>query len=88
MVEPSPLGLGLDAAARRRGSETCLRSSPIANPGAPGGVVSVGCPGMRRSVDQLTEGEGDDLPESAFMYVGTLDDARAKAEKKVATVAS
>jgi len=23
----------------------------------------------------------DDLPESAFMYVGTLDDARAKAEK-------
>ena len=33
------------------------------------------------SFKRLSEGEGDDLPESAFMYVGTLDDARAKAEK-------
>ena len=33
------------------------------------------------SFKRLAEGEGDDLPESAFMYVGTLDDARAKAEK-------
>ena len=32
------------------------------------------------SFDRLAEGEGDDLPESAFMYVGTLDDAKAKAE--------
>jgi len=30
---------------------------------------------------QICDGEGDDLPESAFMYVGTLEDARAKAEK-------
>ena len=33
------------------------------------------------SFDRLAEGEGDDLPESAFMYVGTLDDAQAKAER-------
>ncbi len=36
------------------------------------------------SFDRLCDGEGDDLPESAFMYVGTLDDARAKAEKMAA----
>ncbi len=29
----------------------------------------------------LCRGEGDDLPEGAFMYVGTLDDARAKAAR-------
>ena len=33
------------------------------------------------SFDRLCDGEGDDLPEKAFMYVGSLDDARAKAEK-------
>ncbi|MBI1337406.1 MAG: F0F1 ATP synthase subunit beta [Phycisphaera sp.] len=33
------------------------------------------------SFKRLANGEGDDLPESAFMYVGTLDDARKKAEK-------
>ena len=33
------------------------------------------------SFDRLAKGEGDDLPESAFMYVGTLDDAKAKAER-------
>ncbi len=38
------------------------------------------------SFKRLAEGEGDDLPESAFMYVGTLDDARAKAEKMAAAV--
>ena len=31
--------------------------------------------------------EGDDLPESAFMYVGNLDDAKAKAEKMAAEAA-
>jgi F-type H+-transporting ATPase subunit beta len=33
------------------------------------------------SFERLCNGEGDDLNEGAFMYVGTLDDARAKAEK-------
>ncbi|MCC7407086.1 MAG: F0F1 ATP synthase subunit beta [Phycisphaeraceae bacterium] len=33
------------------------------------------------SFKRLADGEGDDLPESAFMYVGTLEDARAKAKK-------
>ena len=37
------------------------------------------------SFDQICEGKGDDLPESAFMYVGTLDDARKKAEKMAAS---
>ncbi|CAN5701664.1 F0F1 ATP synthase subunit beta [soil metagenome] len=32
------------------------------------------------SFERLCNGEGDDLPEGAFMYVGTLDDARKKAE--------
>ena len=36
------------------------------------------------SFERLCAGEGDDLPETAFMYVGTLDDARAKAEKMAA----
>ena len=31
------------------------------------------------SFERLVNGEGDDLPEGAFMYVGTLDDARKKA---------
>lgn len=39
------------------------------------------------SFKRLADGEGDDLPESAFMYVGTLDDAKAKAEKMAAEAA-
>jgi F-type H+-transporting ATPase subunit beta len=33
------------------------------------------------SFRRLANGEADDLPEGAFMYVGTLDDAREKAKK-------
>jgi F-type H+-transporting ATPase subunit beta len=40
------------------------------------------------SFERLCAGEGDDLPESAFMYVGTLDDAIAKAESMAAAAAS
>ncbi|MBL1217720.1 MAG: F0F1 ATP synthase subunit beta [Planctomycetes bacterium] len=36
------------------------------------------------SFERLCDGEGDDLPEGSFMYVGTLDDARAKAERLAA----
>ena len=39
------------------------------------------------SFERLCDGEGDDLPESAFMYVGTLDDAKKKAEEMAAAVA-
>jgi F-type H+-transporting ATPase subunit beta len=39
------------------------------------------------SFERLVAGEGDDLPESAFMYVGNLDDAKAKAEKMAAEAA-
>jgi F-type H+-transporting ATPase subunit beta len=53
--------------------------------------VFTGYPGVTSSLEEtidsfnrLAEGEGDDLPESAFMYVGSLDDARAKAEKMAA----
>jgi F-type H+-transporting ATPase subunit beta len=50
--------------------------------------VFTGFPGIYTSLEdtidsfeRLCNGEGDDLPENAFMYVGTLDDARAKAER-------
>ena len=50
--------------------------------------VFTGFPGIYTSLEdtidsfkRLVEGEADDLPESAFMYVGTLDDARKKAER-------
>ena len=33
------------------------------------------------SFGRLCDGEADDLPEGAFMYVGTIDDARAKADR-------
>ncbi|MEM9066568.1 MAG: F0F1 ATP synthase subunit beta [Planctomycetota bacterium] len=49
--------------------------------------VFTGFPGIYTSLEdtidsfeRICAGEGDDLPESAFMYVGTLDDARKKAE--------
>jgi F-type H+-transporting ATPase subunit beta len=57
------------------------------------GEVFTGLPGVTCSLEdtidsfeRLTNGEGDDLPESAFMYVGTLADARKKAEKMAASV--
>ena len=34
-----------------------------------------------RSFEAILSGEYDKLPESAFMYVGTIDDVVAKAEK-------
>jgi len=40
------------------------------------------------SFRRLCDGEGDDLPEGAFMYVGTLDDARKKAERLEAEAAA
>jgi F-type H+-transporting ATPase subunit beta len=50
--------------------------------------VFTGFPGVTSTLDstidsfeRLCNGEGDDIPEGAFMYVGTLDDARKKAEK-------
>ena len=54
---------------------------------------STGLPGVNSSLEdtidsfeRLCDGEGDDLPESAFMYVGTLEDAKAKAEAMAASV--
>ena len=53
--------------------------------------VFTGFPGVYTSLEEtidsferLCNGEGDDLPESAFMYIGTLDDARKKAEAAAA----
>ena len=53
--------------------------------------VFTGYPGVYTSLEQtidsferLCDGEGDDIPESAFMYVGSLDDAKAKAAKMAA----
>ena len=39
------------------------------------------------SFDRICNGEGDDLPENSFMYVGSLEDARAKAERMAAEAA-
>ena len=40
------------------------------------------------SFERLCDGEGDDLPESAFMYVGPLEDAKAKAESMSAAASA
>jgi len=34
------------------------------------------------SFDAIVSGKADDVPESAFMYVGGLDSAREKAKKQ------
>jgi len=56
-------------------------------------LVFTGIPGITTpleetidSFERLCNGEGDDLPESAFMYVGNLDDAKRKAEEMAAAV--
>jgi F-type H+-transporting ATPase subunit beta len=41
-----------------------------------------------RGFGELVDGKHDDLPEQAFYMVGTIDDARAKAEKLAAQFAS
>ena len=55
--------------------------------------VFTGIPGVTSPLEEtissfkrLCDGEADDLPESAFMYVGSLDDAHAKAERMAAEV--
>jgi F-type H+-transporting ATPase subunit beta len=35
--------------------------------------------------EAILNGEGDDMPEDAFRYVGTFDEAKQKAEKMMAT---
>jgi F-type H+-transporting ATPase subunit beta len=57
------------------------------------GEIFTGLPGVTcaledtiDSFERLCDGEGDDLPESAFMYVGLLADARKKAERMAANV--
>jgi F-type H+-transporting ATPase subunit beta len=34
-----------------------------------------------KGFNMIMDGEVDDLPEQAFLNVGTIDDAKAKAEK-------
>ena len=34
-----------------------------------------------KSFDDICNGKADDLPEQAFLYVGTLDDVRARAKE-------
>ncbi|MEC7351569.1 MAG: F0F1 ATP synthase subunit beta, partial [Planctomycetota bacterium] len=55
------------------------------------GEVFTGIPGNTTpledtidSFERLCNGEGDDLPESAFRYVGSLDEAREKAQTMAA----
>jgi F-type H+-transporting ATPase subunit beta len=35
-----------------------------------------------RGFKEILDGKCDDMPESAFLYVGTIDQAREKAEKE------
>jgi F-type H+-transporting ATPase subunit beta len=39
-----------------------------------------------RSFKEVVEGLHDDLPEQAFLYVGTIEEAREKAEKMAASI--
>jgi F-type H+-transporting ATPase subunit beta len=39
---------------------------------------------MLKSFDDITSGKADDLPEQAFLYVGTLDEARERAKELAA----
>lgn len=39
-----------------------------------------------RSFKEILEGKHDDLPESAFLYVGTIEEAREKAKKMSAAI--
>jgi len=34
-----------------------------------------------RSFDEITNGKADDLPEQAFLYVGSIDEVREKAKE-------
>jgi F-type H+-transporting ATPase subunit beta len=38
-----------------------------------------------RAFKEIVEGKHDDLPEQAFYMVGTIEEARQKAEKMAAT---
>ena len=40
-----------------------------------------------RSFDELCDGKWDHLPDQAFMYVGTIEEAAAQAEKLAAEAA-
>ncbi len=55
--------------------------------------VFTGLPGVTCKLDdtidsfeRICNGEGDDLPEGSFMYVGSLEDARRKADKMAVAV--
>jgi len=37
-----------------------------------------------RSFEEITDGRADDLPEQAFLYVGSIDDVRARAKEMAA----
>jgi F-type H+-transporting ATPase subunit beta len=47
--------------------------------GVPGTYVKV--EDTIRSFDEILQGKHDDLPESAFLFVGTIDEAVEKAKK-------
>jgi F-type H+-transporting ATPase subunit beta len=47
--------------------------------GVPGVMVSI--EDTIKGFNMIMDGETDNLPEQAFLNVGTIDDVRAKAEK-------
>jgi F-type H+-transporting ATPase subunit beta len=36
---------------------------------------------MPRSFEEICDGKADDLPEQAFLYVGSIDEVREKAKE-------
>ena len=36
---------------------------------------------MLRSFEEIVDGKADDLPEQAYLYVGDIDEVRAKAKE-------
>ena len=57
------------------GSEMCIRDRFTGNPGQ-----YIPLKETLRGFREILEGKHDDLPEQAFLMVGTIDDAVAKAE--------
>ena len=47
--------------------------------GVPGVMVSI--EDTIKGFNMIMDGEVDDIPEQAFLNVGTIEDAKAKAEK-------
>ena len=75
-----------DRGARAKDRNDSFRSrssSPSSSPASKGKYVKI--EDTIRGFKEIVEGKHDDLPEQAFYMVGTIEEAREKAEKMAAT---